>query len=408
MAILLEDLLKELKVIRDYLIKIGPSRRKGTILETKTSEANKLYERYTNCLSQIDEDIKSGKIISADVPAIENVSEKINQLYYNILELCKETPESNIESVVSKSNMTTFELKTALSLLPVMTDEEGNTKQLIDNIQYYNSILTQTTCKQNLINFVLKSRLSQVAKLKLKEKYSTVDELVKDMQTELLPKKAATAIQSRMQKIRQNELSVSDFGKELSELFVDLTVSQANGNTECYNILKPINEKYAIKQFSDGLRNRRLSTIISARNYSSLKDAVQAALDEETTPTLASGDIMGMSRSNNYNSRNNRGHKRGFMSNRGGYNNRFSSFRPRYQSQHSSGQQNRGWYNQPPARSRGTRGRPHRGTYYNSNRSQGIRRQHNVHAFTDSVSENQNVTQNVQRENDTSNWFFRD
>ncbi|KAF9797300.1 hypothetical protein SFRURICE_006282 [Spodoptera frugiperda] len=48
-----------------------------------------------------------------------------------------------------------------------------------------------------------------------------------------------------------------------------------------------VNEKQAIKQFSDGLRNRRIRRIISARNYSSLKDAIQAAQDEETSSSAA-------------------------------------------------------------------------------------------------------------------------
>lgn len=89
-------------------------------------------------------------------------------------------------------------------------------------------------------------------------------------------------------------MPIVDYGKLITELFVDLTISQADGNTECYNILKSINEKQAIKQFSDGLRNRRIGTIISARNYSSLKDAIQAAQDEETSSSAA-GEVMGMS-----------------------------------------------------------------------------------------------------------------
>ncbi|KAH9635596.1 hypothetical protein HF086_012265 [Spodoptera exigua] len=78
----------------------------------------------------------------------------------------------------------------------------------------------------------------------------------------------------------------------LTELFVDLTITQSEGKEEVFKILKPINEKQAIKSFAEGLRNRRLSTLISARNYTSLKDAVQAAVDEETSSPSTSGDVM--------------------------------------------------------------------------------------------------------------------
>nr|XP_049706872.1 uncharacterized protein LOC126056788 [Helicoverpa armigera] len=42
----------------------------------------------------------------------------------------------------------------------------------------------------------------------------------------------------------------------------------------------------------DGLRSSRLSTIISARGFNNLKDAIQAAKDEECTSFQASGNIL--------------------------------------------------------------------------------------------------------------------
>lgn len=63
-------------------------------------------------------------------------------------------------------------------------------------------------------------------------------------------------------------------------------------------LLKNVNEKFAIKKFADGLRNRRLSTVIAARNYKSLKDAIQAAKEEETEGSSTSGDVMGMYQNN--------------------------------------------------------------------------------------------------------------
>lgn len=400
MAIVLESLYNKLYEIRVYLIKIGPSRRTGPILQVKSNEANTIYETYTSSLENIDKDIKAGIIKSDCVPAIQKVCEKIVSLYYEILELCNlDLKNPSLEENQSESNtaMSTFDLKTALNLLPNMTNEESVTKQLIDNIEYYDSILTQAGCKQNLINFVLKSRLSQAAKLKLSTQYTSVTELITDMRSELLPQKAAPAIQSKLQNLRQNELSVSDFGKELTELFVDLTISQANGNKDCYKILKPLNEKYAIKRFADGLRNRRLSTIISARNYSSLKDAIQAAQEEEVSTASTSGEIFGMYRRNYYNPNNNRNSRSSYRGSRG--NNRFSSYRPR-----GHRGQYRGWNYQPAWRGQRAPSRPHRGTFVNSNkRYHGTRGPHNMNIMTESDT----PTQDTPQEN-SSNRFFRD
>ncbi|KAH9630085.1 hypothetical protein HF086_004791 [Spodoptera exigua] len=187
--------------------------------------------------------------------------------------------------------METFSLKTALGLLPLMTDDETVTQQLIDNIEYYGSTLSEAACKVKLINFVLKSRLSQAGKLKLNESYSTIGELIQDMKCKLLAQKSANSIQTKLQQLRQNDKTINDYGQELSQLFVDLTISQSKGDANSYKVLKPLNEKMAIKRFADGLRNRRLSTIIASRNFDSLKDAVQAALDEEIT--TATTDIIG-------------------------------------------------------------------------------------------------------------------
>lgn len=118
------------------------------------------------------------------------------------------------------------------------------------------------------------------------------------MRKELLPQKSATSIQDKLHRIRQNDLNIEDYGNKILEMFVELTISQSEGNSESYNILKNVNEKFAIKKFADGLRNRRLSTVIAARNYKSLKDAIQAAKEEETEGPCTSGDVMGMYQNN--------------------------------------------------------------------------------------------------------------
>ncbi|XP_073960986.1 uncharacterized protein [Choristoneura fumiferana] len=120
--------------------------------------------------------------------------------------------------------MESFDLRTAASLIPVMDCREETVEKMIDAIELYDSCLKE------------------------------------DMR----------------------------YASQIETLFVDLTISQANSNPEAYSILKPLNEQIAIKKFADGLRNRRLSTIISARNYSELKDAVRAAEDEEVSQPLPS------------------------------------------------------------------------------------------------------------------------
>lgn len=390
MVFILEQLYNELKEIRTYLVKIGPKRRQGSVLKNKISEVENIFQRYSRFLIDLDKEIKRGKIKATDILLITESCKNFETLHKDILVLCQ-----SVESKIVV-NMNTFNLKTALSLLPIMSDDETSVKQLIDNIQYYDSLLQKTECKQNLINFVLKSRLSQVAKLKLKTEYTGVSNLVADMRSELLPKKAPAAIQNKLFNIKQEELSISEYGKQITELFVDLTISQANGNKESYNILKPLNEKYAIKQFSDGLRNKRLSTIIAARDYTSLKDAIQAAQDEENPIASTSGEILGMTNNSNqfYNSRYFRNNYRG---SRGRYNKRWPSDGNR----NSNYSEYQGWFDQPSHRAQNSRGRQHRGRFFNRNRgNQGISN-HNINT----ISEPQVSNNESEEKLDT---FFRD
>lgn len=394
MADILHKLCRDIKDIRVYLIKIGKGRRQGNILTKKLSEANEIFSTFQSCIDRISTDVKAGHIKSSDSKVIDKYICEFRTLYTEVIQLCQFSDSD-------ENTMSAFDLKVALSLLPLMTDEEANTKQLIDNIDYYASTLTSSDCKL-LIDFVLKSRLSQGAKLQLKSSYSSVSELTSDMKNVLLPKKSATAIQEKLTHMRQNDLSVRDFGKQISELFIDLTISQANGSSSSYDVLKPLNEKFAIKKFSDGLRNRRLSTIIAARDFSSLKDAIQAAQDEEVQSST-SGEILGMS--SNRGMRNNscfrgRGrslaqnygrHQRsssyvgarrnGFAGYRGGFNHR-GSYRGRGQQQPYTS----------PAR------RANRGTsYYNSRLNRGLR--HNINVATQSES---------QLNSESESTFFRE
>lgn len=382
---------EDLKGIRTYLIKLGPSRRKGDILEKKIGEAKSLVLLHNKVLDETSKLVKSGKIDKREIQSIEVLSEIFQSLYSEIENLCKPI------------KMATFNLKTALSLLPIMTDEEYNTKQLIDGIEYYGSVIEQKD-HANLIVFVLKSRLSQSAKLKLNTNYTTIDGLIKDMKLHLLTRKSATAIQTKLQNMRQNNLSIGEFGKSISELMVDLTISQAEGNTSSYQVLKSLNEKTAIKKFSDGLRNQRLSTIIAARNFSSLKEAIQAAQDEEVSSSSVQGEIMGMSNANNNNryfrgnryqrngrGRYQRGQSRGPSAYRGHH-----QYQQHHQYRGGRGHQSNNWRGPPRGRGR-YQGR----SYYNN---QG-HRNYNDNKSLNVMSEN---TPETTQNNSENQQFFRE
>ncbi|KAH9638753.1 hypothetical protein HF086_001993 [Spodoptera exigua] len=259
--------------------------------------------------------------------------------------------------------MEKFNLKTAASLVPVMDSTEESVEKIIDSVELYDCCLTETSCKKITCFFCIKTRLTKTAKLKLKRDYDSCTDLIKDMKLFLLTKKSSNSLMTQLNSIRQNDLSIADFGSKLEELFTDLTISQAKSNNEAFEILRPINEELAVKKFADGLRNRRLSTIIAARNYTDLKDAVRAALDEELSqpqPTTSNSilNIRGKSHTlqlrgrGNYHFRSQSGFRGNFSQNRGNnnsYANRNRTFQ--YNNFAFRGRQSRGFSHATKSRS---------------------------------------------------------
>lgn len=281
----LRSLYDSLCEIRKYLIKIGPERRKGNIVVVKLKEADKLLSEYNLFLGYYTSAKKS--LSTTECSVIQDLCASFDKLYKQVFDLCSKTP---CESA-TMAETTKFDLKVALNLLPVCKDDEASVRQFIESVEYYKSEL-DVSSQAKLLNFVLKSRLSPAAKLKLSSSYPNIDEFIADMKTQLLPKKCATAIQRRLQNFKQSHLSIDEFGKQITEMFVELTISQSDGNDASFKVLKPLNEKQAIKYFADGLRNRRLSTIISAQKFTSLKDAIQSAIDEDVTTPSTSNEIL--------------------------------------------------------------------------------------------------------------------
>lgn len=233
----------------------------------------------------------------------------------NILENSSDDFNSNIKVTMSEK----FDLRTASSLLSPMDGTEDATNQLIDAIQLYNELL-DADGKKLLITYVLKVKLSQSAKMRLDKTYATVEMLLSDMKKHLLTKKSATALATELHSIRQEGKSIDDFAKNIEELFFNLTLAQADGKEDSLSVLRDVNEKLAIHAFSNGLKNSELRTVIKARNYSSLKDAISGAKDEErqkgANSVHNSFHMRVQNNSNRFNSRGNRSRftSRGFNS----------------------------------------------------------------------------------------------
>ncbi|KAF5284345.1 hypothetical protein FQR65_LT13591 [Abscondita terminalis] len=159
-------------------------------------------------------------------------------------------------------------------------------------------------------------------------------------QQNFLQKKSSTALASQLQTARQANKSISDFGKSIEELLYQLTITQAGDNVTALNVLQPVNEQSAISAFANGLNSAELRTIIKARNYSKLGQAITAAIDEEVSQKNSNHFLhMNYKRGNTNNFRNQHRFVRNPVTFTNGYRNNLSK-RGAYQ--YFRGQQNRG------------------------------------------------------------------
>lgn len=372
-------ILNELKNIKAYIVKLPIIRRQGDNFDGKIKQAKIIYSKYEEISLLIKSDACNNELIL----------------------LCKSIKDSYIKilSFVSKSDSKMTEpekfcLKTAVSLLPKMNGNEQVTQELIDSIELYESMLGDGDHKL-LINFVLKTRLNEGAKMRLNNSYNTVQELLTDMRNHLLTIKSDTALQTKLQQARQGNKSIQQFGCEIERMFVDLTITQAKGDSNAYNVLRPLNEKNAIKRFSDGLQSQRLGTIISARNFSSLKDAVRAAEDESLgsiNPVISySSNQRYTPRGRGFANRNNYSRNANYANNRNNFNNNyFNTSRSVY-----GGASN----------SRGVTMQQRGQQFRNSSRGRGFRSQQRGHRTVNYVDA---TTSDDQRNLQNDVEFFRD
>ncbi|KAI5632752.1 hypothetical protein NE865_14513 [Phthorimaea operculella] len=333
------ELHSKLVYLRDYLSKIGPERRKKDIAYKKLEEASDYYATLGGIVTQLNKEFEEKPPSSEEYQSCKSLVGQVTEVYNSIKLLLSQVdseaqtnPEYEIiipKNLEKAAKMAApFDIKTAISLLPIMNGQEQVTKQLIDGILLYSSLVTDETQSQ-LIDFVLKTRLSANAKLRLKSTYATVKKLVEDIRKFLLPKKSTEALQTQLFRARQGRRSIEAFGTELEDLFVNLTIAQADEDTSKFDILRPLNEKTAIKRFADGLSDPRLSTIIASRQFSSLPEAIRSAIDESIMTTQQSEQVMQFRPTTSYNRSSRGSYHRNSGSRRGNSYKRGSDARPK-------------------------------------------------------------------------------
>lgn len=314
-----EELEIKLLGFLDNLKKDNAERKKDIyVTNRKISELAKHKSYLDSLIEQVNIKIKNKELKSEEIAIIQHLITKLKVHISNIdkvlqgrlllgkenenLESDLQVIESKIEikenpADVGRTNLLQFgpsissssvnmegkfDFKTASSLLPKLNGTVDTVHQLIEGIELYEPSLNETN-KPLLINFVLKACVPYREKLRLKSTYADTISLIADLKKHFLPKQSAPALAARLQTLKQNNLSIDDFGKSVEALMSDLTIAQSGDDATRVDIFRKANEKIAIDVFANGIRNTELRTVIKARNYDNLSEAINAA-KEETVP----------------------------------------------------------------------------------------------------------------------------
>lgn len=275
---------EELRVFLRNLNKDNNERRLDQrVISKKLAKVDRIKKEFITLKKGCSQSKFSEKDYSLIIEYVREIDKVVIEID-NILKSRNEDVQLKLYINSSETNikMEKFDLRTASSLLPNMDRSEDSVKQLIDAIELYNDLLDDAG-KKLLTMYVLKTKLTQAAKLRLEKHYDNNENLIKDMKQNLLTRKSAAVLSSDLHNSKQGNKTVEQFGKSIEELMVNLTITQSNGNDDSTKILAGTNEKIALNVFSNGLRDNDVRTIIKARNFLSLKDAIRVAQDEENS-----------------------------------------------------------------------------------------------------------------------------
>lgn len=295
---------EEIKLFKTNLLKDNQLKRSNADHnERKSKVLNDFQIRFNKLRDSISKDLSNVSLlddIKIYVTDIDNIIRESRLILDN-------------RAKINLVNMgESFSLKTAGSLLPVMDGNEDTTKQLLDSIILYADML-RVDDKKHLINFVLKSRLTSNAKVRLNKTYASVDLLVKDIQEHFITKRSAIVLSNQLHQCSQKEKTIDEFGNEIEQLLSELTLAQSGNDDTLLQALRPVNEPIAINSFTNGIRNHDIRTILKARNCSTLKEAISVAKNEERNKPSSSAIFYSKHRNYSYNKNRNEYGKRNFQ-----------------------------------------------------------------------------------------------
>lgn len=298
---------------------------------------------------------------------------------------------SKIEDIIGYSKMASFDLLQATKIIPEFSGKQEDLQNFLNLIELYKDTLKQDH-ERNLINFVMRTRLSE--KLQNKLAVSNIPQTFANFKTIIKEnyeiKRNASHIHAKLNNLKQNGTNISHYIENIENLIAELNKIQIDemGEGSRPTIVR-LNENIALNTFKQGL-NDKYKTIIYAANPKTFNEARNIAL--ELYPDTEQNRVMHFNHNYVRNTNRNGNSQRSNYNNQG---NRNTNYNNHYSRSNHSNIQNR-TFNNSNNNYNNTRNRVYHNNnnHYNNNNNQRNNNNNSNYRYNNSNNRNQNYNNN--------------
>lgn len=178
-------------------------------------------------------------------------------------------------------SMSGFDISTSMRVIPEFTGDVKHLTNFLNIVEYLYDSINEAGGKLSLINFVLKTKLSDIVRHRLNSHPTPTDiTQFKAVFSQIFKsKKTPLNIQSELSRTIQGNLSISDYANKIENLVAELNSLQLlSADENSRNTIIKLNDEVGLNAFKLGI-NDNLRSVIFAARPASLSEAISLAFE---------------------------------------------------------------------------------------------------------------------------------
>lgn len=279
---ILDKLIDQLKRIREIFTK-NPSRQfKSEYILNKITLRKDIQTQFSEALKLFDE--KDKVIIDSKIEKFKDFNTKLSLILdQKSKEILNTSTLSDDNTNIFKEEITMeFDMIKTTKIIPDFKGDLANFDNFCNMVEYVYDTLSADS-QPKLLEFVVRTKIPEKIRSKLTVyPKPTTFPIFKDNFSKVLKTKRSTlTIQSELSRVKQGNISLTDFSSKIENLLAELNYVQIAQQGENFkDIIIRINDEIALNAFKNGL-NDSLRVIIFASRPKNLNDAINLALEAD-------------------------------------------------------------------------------------------------------------------------------